>query len=426
MPPVIREDAVFRSYTQIGDELLRKAWAPTIYNVAFEPHGRWLTNRIPRTSRGVVGMEVNIPFQVETPVAWRGMTAHGYTPSGADRKYAQQKFKLSCAVAACNATFEEIKACGMSNAAIKDSINQKARDLVKSFPYFLKAVLWTTTGSGKAVGVVASVGGTGNCTITLDNAGLDNTITEDRCKLLVRGMVLQGYDGSTNLKKGAPVTVADVDYDLGKFVIYGDESGNAPTTFSDNDYFVPADPGGLDIPAMTNVPGIPDILDDDNTFQGINRALPTNRWARAYCEDKSSAYFDYDVLAKFFRKLHNPKEAVAHIETIASYDRHYFGQRIRYTPMETFKEDYTRLRIESTWLYADEDVNRDRVLVVDFDNVSIRTSGGIGPLHPAASGWRHVQGRPYLEYLLGCWLTTATEDVRQCGNLKIDNDNFAS
>ena len=418
------EDKIYRYYAEIGDEIMRKAWLPTILNVAWEPRGRWLTNRLQRTSRGVKGMKVYIPFRKEDPVVWRGLTEHGYTPSGADSKYAQQYFELGCAAAACNATFAEVKACGMDNSQIKDLVNDKARNLVRTFPYFLRAVLHSPQGAGKAVGVVGSVGGSGNCTVTLSNSGLWNTSTADKCKLIERGMVLQGYDGTTLVKKGLPVQVEDVDKDAGTFIIYGDASGNAPTTFSSGDYFVPSDTGGLDIPAMTNVPGLLDVLDDDNTFQGVNRAAAGNRWARAYVKDGSGSAFDYDLLSKFFRKCYNPKEAVAHIETVAAYASHFFADKVRYTPAETFEQDYTRVRIENTWLYADEDCDRDKIMVVDMENVNIREAGGIQPLHPAAAGWHWVQGRTYLEYLLGYWFTLAAEDVRKCGLLKVNPSSF--
>lgn len=413
------EETIYRYYTELGDEIIRKAWLPTILDVAFEPNGRWLTNRIRRTSEGVNGMKVHIPFRKENPTPWRAITEHGYTPAGADSKYAQQYFELGCAVAACNATFAEIKACDMQNSQIRDLVNDKAMNLVRTFPYFLRAVLWSPQAAGKAIGVVGSVGGTGNCTITLSNSGLWNTVTEDKAKLFERGMILQGYDGTTLEKKGLPVQVEDVDKDLGKIIIYGDSTGTAPVTFSSGDYFVPSDSGGLDKPAMVNVPGMLDILDDDNTFQGVNRAAAGNRWARAYVKDGSAATFDYDLVSKFLRKVFSPKEAVAHIETVAKYAAHYFSDKVRYTPAETFEQDYTRVRIDGTWLYADDDVDRDKILVVDTDNVTIRQSGGIQPLHPAAAGWHWVQGRTYLEYVIGYWFTLAAEDVRKCGLLKV-------
>ena len=419
------EEEIYRYWMDLSDEIIRKAWLPTILDVAFDPKGRWIINRLKRTSKGVNGMKVHIPFKKESPIAWRAVTEHGYTPSGADAKYAQQYFELGCAVAACNATVHEIKACSMNNSVIKDIANEKARTLVETFPYFLRAVMWSPQGFDKAVGVVASVGGTGNCEITLDNAGLWNTNTLDRCKLIERGMVLQGYDGTTNAKKGAPVQVQDVDKDTGKFIIYGDATGTAATTFADNDYFVPADPGGLDVPAMTNVPGMLDILDDDNTFQGVNRASAGNRWARAYVKDGSSSYFDYALLSSFIRKCYNPKEIVANIETVQKYASHHFADKVRYTPAETFQDDYTRVRIDNCWMYADDDVDHDKILSIDFDNITLRQSGGIQPLHPAMSGWRWVSGRMYMEYILGYWFTLAAEDVRKCGCLKVNPSNFA-
>ena len=147
------EEKIYRYWAELTDEIIRKAWLPTILDVAFEPKGRWIINRLKRTSKGVNGMKVHIPFKKEDPIAWRAVTEHGYTPTGANSKYAQQFFELGCAVAACNATVHEMKACAMNNSMIKDIANEKARTLVETFTYFLRAVLWSHQNADKAVAV---------------------------------------------------------------------------------------------------------------------------------------------------------------------------------------------------------------------------------------------------------------------------------
>lgn len=412
-------DAIIRYVASLGSVVLREAWLDYFNKVAFDPERSWFVKRVKRTTRGVKGLKVHIPFQVRNPIVWRGMTEKGYTPAGADIQYGSQEFELACCVAAANASYKEVIACGMDYSKIVDLVNEKANNLVETFPYYLRAILWSPQGANKAVGVVASVGGTGNLTITLDNAGLWNTEQADRCKLIERGMYLQGYDGTSLTKKGDPVCVIDVDKDAGTFTLE-----SSTVTFADNDYFVPSDAGGLDDPKF-DCPGVLDVIDDDNTFQGINRAAAANRWARAVVQDGSSSAFNYQLLTKFFRKCFDPKEAIAHVESIQSYAQHHMASGIRYTPAVTYEEDYTHLKIDNTTITSDDDVDRDKIIVPDFNTITIREAGPIGPLHSTAAGWKQVEGRPFMEYVVGKWFTLAATDVRKCGVLKIDNDRFA-
>ena len=411
--------AVYSTFSELGDAIVRQCWLPVIEKVAWDPKGRWTIERLNRTDKGVEGFEVRIPFNTEIPIGWTGITEHGYTPTGAQESYDYQKFKLACAATAANATFKEVVGCDMKSTAIRDLVNRRVENLVKTFPYYLRAALWSPQAAKKAVAVVASVGGTGNLTITIDNAGLWNTETKDRCKLLERGMILQGYNGSTDLKKGSPVRIAHVDRINGQFTLHSSD-----VTFADNDYFVPCDSGSLDDPVL-DMPGILDVLDDDNTFQGVNRALAENSWARAFVHDGTSEIFDYEHVSDFILNCNSPKELVAHIETVRRYASHYFADKVRYAPAETFRENFTRVQIDGSYLYADEDMDRDKIAAIDFDNVKIYERGPIGPLHPAAAGWHWVQGRTYVEYIVGKWFTLGATNLQKCGLLKVDNDKWS-
>lgn len=413
------EDAIYRYFNEISSVIIRDAYLDYFNKVAFDPERSWLVKRLKRTTRGVKGLKVHIPFQTRKPITWRGMTEKGYTPAGADIKYDKQVFELACCVAACNATYKEVLGCGMDWSKVKDITQEKVQNLIDTFPYYLRAILWSPQAANKAVGVVASVGGTGNLTITLDNDGLWNTKQEDRCKLIERGMYLQGYDGSTLVKKGDPVVVDDVDKDLGKFTLE-----SSTVTFADGDYFVPSDAGGLDNPQF-DCPGVLDVIDDDNTFQGVNRAATGNKWARAYVQDAHLSAFNYTLLSKFFRKCFDPREAIAHIESIQAYVLHHMAANVRYTPAVTYEENYTHLKVDNTVITSDDDVDRDKIIVPDFNAITIREAGPIGPLHSTAAGWKQVEGRPFMEYVVGKWFTLAATDVRKCGLLIIDNTKFA-
>ena len=412
------EDAIYRYFNDISSVVIRDAWLDRFNDVAFDPDRSWFVKRIKRTTRGVKGLKVHIPFQTRNPIVWRGMTEKGYTPAGSDIQYDRQEFELACCVAAANATYKEVLGCGMDYSKIVDLVNEKASNLIQTFPYYLRAILWSPQGANKAVAVVTTLN-TYNLTITLDNAGLWNTNQADRCKLIERGMYLQGYDGSTLVKKGDPVCVVDVDKDAGTFTLE-----SSTVTFADNDYFIPSDAGGLDDPKF-DCPGVLDVIDDDNTFQGVNRAAANNRWARAQVQDGSSSAFNYTLLSKFFRKCFDPREAIAHIESIQAYVQQHFASGIRYTPAVTYEQDFTHLKIDNTTVTSDDDVDRDKIIVPDFNAISIREAGPIGPLHPTAAGWKQVEGRPFMEYCVGKWFTLAATDVRKMGVLKIDNTRFA-
>jgi len=398
--------------TTFAEEVLRKVWRPKIYDVAFPvDQGSYFWRRVPRDS-SVKGLKAYVAFLTRLPWAWRSMTEQGYTPSGGKFASDSMEVNLGCHAATAMLTLHAIEGTQGDENKLGALVVRQMEWLAKTFPYYLKALLWTSSGSYKAIGKAASFDGS---TVTLDNAGLWNTLAADRAKLWVPGMVVQWYTGTA--KNGDPCLVTAVDYDLGT-VTLDYLVGSALPTILDNDTAVPCDVGGLDTPYATEFPGIFDCIDDDNTFQGVDRSDDANAWARALVQSASGQEFSHDYLMKFFRKLGNPKEAFRHPEILDRYWSHNFVSQRRFMDTRQFVDGYDSILIGQTRLVGDVDCDRDKLVVPDFSETGLRIldHGAIEPLF-GDSSWKQVQTRPFIEHTEVWWGTLAGEDFRKMGVL---------
>lgn len=390
----------------VGDELMRKAWLPAIYNMAFEPKRSWFLNRLPRSSKGITGLTVSVPYITRGPHGWRGMTRAGYTPSGAPIASSEGSFTLGCCAAAAVVSYEELTACGLESSKIKDCLRFKADILAKTFPYYLRALLWTSDAAFKAV--ARQAGTASGSVITIDNDGLWNTVAKDRAKLLEPGMYLQIHDGDGVRLNVPPVQVTAVDRVLGKMTL------DDVTNTGENYLYVPTDVGGLDAPGMTNFPGILNVIDNDNTFQGVDRSA--NSWAQAVVTSASSAKPSYTLLSAFFSDCFDPKEAFTHPDIIRIYYNDEVDSKVRYsaTGME-YKDGFRRIVVDRTELVGDWDCDRDKIIVPDFEDGGLRIAdlGAVENLF--GKGWQQVSGRPFMEYVVAYWARLIATDTRKMG-----------
>jgi hypothetical protein len=392
-------------FKEFSGPIIREAWLPQIYDVAFDPTRSWFVPRIPRTSEGVRGMEVNIPFLTKLPWSWRNMSELGYTPTGNKLDSARQKFELGCAAASAVVSFKQLKGCRMEVSQMQNLLDMQMDALRRQFPYFLRALVWSSQSSGKAIGKAASVSGT---TITLDNAGLWNTALKDRAKLFEPGMVLQWYRG--DVKLGTPVEVFAVGKGDGTVTLSADPG------IADNDVCVPSDIGGLDSPGMENFPGLLDVIDDDNVFQGVDRSDSSYAWARGRVVDATGVQFGYKPISTFLDTVYNPPKAFAHKDLVRAYWEQNFRSDIRYTQGGTFEDGFETVKVDNTTIYADWDTDRDKLIVADFESLKIYETGAMEILPGGGTnGWRQVAGRTLLECPVGWWGTLGATDVRKMG-----------
>lgn len=378
-------------FTDFANEVLREAWLPGMNEVTWRQLNSFFLPRIRRSSEGITNLVVNIPFKVNEGIGWRKVTRHGYTPSAAPIRFASQNFQLGCAAATAMVSHELLMATSLTRNVMTDLLNDRLEALQRAFPYYLRMLLWTSQNGYKAMGRQAGAA-VGNV-VTLDNDGLWHTGLKDRTKLFEPGQILQIYSAGGD-KLGEPVQVVDVDHNAGTITL--DDASDT----TDNALFVAADIGGLDIPYMDEFPGLLDVIDDDNTFQGVDRSQAANSWARAKVVDATDEDFGYLLLSDFFAKLYNPSEAFTHGDVIRKYFLDNFREQRQYTANGTFKDGYQYVEIDNTRLVAEPTCDRDKVFVPDFDNLTI---ADLGFQNLFEKGWQQIQGRTFVEYTMVWW-----------------------
>lgn len=391
---------VINSFSDLTNHLIPKSYLPAIYNVAFKRKRSWFCNRVPRSSEDVDGLKVHLTFLKKLPWSWRSMSEFGYTPTGSKFDSAEGSAQLGCHAASAIVSLTELEATEQGRWT--NILDKQMMALSETFPYYLRSLLWTSQNSQKALGKVASIDST---TVTLDNAGLWNTETIDRAKLFETGMFVQAYRSTA--KVGSPVEVTAVDKTLGTVTLASDPG------LADNDVLVCSDIAGLDTPYSSLCPGILDVIDNDNTFQGINRSTSGNEAFQAYVKDASAETFGYELISDFLHECYNPDEAFTHWKVIRKYFTDNFQANVRYNDARTFEDGYEYLLIDKTKLYEDEDCDSDKMIVPDFANMQLADRGAVEPLF--GDGWQRVAGRPFLQYDVVYWALLLARDCRYMG-----------
>ena len=397
-------------------ELLLENFLTTLQRLTFDKKRSWLTDRLRRSSDGVTGTQVQIPYLTKTNWPWRATDLQdGYTPTGSplDGKRATLAltseaalmwFGLAGLAGAGTVGFKAIKDCEGDAAAI-DLLSEQLKALGDTFPYAYRNNLWTPSSGILGRGNEEASGSV----VTLDNDGLWATNVLDRAKLFEVDMWVQIIDGTTLAAKGAPVQITAVDKKLGKITL------SDVTNYANNDYFVPSDQAGLEVSYGKFSPGLLDVIDDDNTFQGINRSLAANSRFRAQMKNASNAALTYDTASDFFYDCHDPKFAITDYRVIREYWKDNQRSNIRFEQGSNYADGYRAVTIDKTQLVADEDAHVDKVLVVDLDNIMVADAGAFQNLRN--EGWVRVPGRYYLEYIVVYWMLLYGIDVRYSGQL---------
>lgn len=406
--PELNYAKTLNTFNDFSGPIIRDVYLNPIYNAAFLPERSLMASKIPRSSEGVGNnLRVRIPFITRYPWSWRHLNAQdGYTPVGGKFAAAEQYAQLSSHAACATASLEEIVMMQSSANAWTDIITAQMEALGKTFPMYMLALLWTSQGGMKALGKAASISGT---TVTLNNTGLWNTTAGDRAKLFEIGMVVQVYHGTAKL--GAPVTITGVDRFADKIILDADPG----TGITANDIFVCSDLGGMETPYNTDFPGLLDVIDDDNTFQGIDRSAEAGRPFRALVESASGKTLGYELLSEFFAKLRNPKYAFTGPALLRNYWKHTFATNVRFTQGGTFEEGFQYIDIDGTRLVGEDDCDRDQIIVPDFANMQIAELGAFKNLF--GDGWTQIPGRTIIEYPVVWWGLLLAKEVHKMGRM---------
>lgn len=401
------ETQIMNSFSELSQELIPKVYLPAIHEVAFKKKRSWFTNRIPRTQEDVDGLQVYLTFLTKLPWAWRAMSEFGYTATGSKFDAEEQNAQLSCHTASAIVSLTELEATESGGPARwKRIIEKQMNALSTTFPYYIRAMLWSSQNSKKAIGKAASIAST---TVTLDNAGLWNTETEDLTKLFEPGMFVQVYRSDT--KVGDPVEVTAVNKG-GATVTLASDPG-----IQDNDVFCVSDIAGQDVPYTDLMPGILDVIDDDNTFQGIDRSASGNEQFQATVDDATGLSLNHETLTDFFHKVYNPEYAFTNWKVIRKYWQDNMEAQRRFTPgNDPMVDGYNSVQVGRTTLVEDEDCDVDKVIVPDFENMQIADRGMFENLF--GKGWQQVPNRPFLQYDVVYWGLLLARDCRYMGMLE--------
>lgn len=396
------EEQTINTFKNLTDELVRKYYLPTIYDLALSRRRAELVNKIPRNSEDVEGLQVYLTYLTEIPWAWRAMSEMGYTSTGAKYHATEGWAHLGCHVSNAIVSLTELETTKQGRWV--NIMDKNIRWLGDTFPYYMRGLLWSSKDSKHAIGAVGSKSG---LTITLDTAALWYSQTEDVAKLFEPGMWIQGYSGDA--KVGDPVKVEHVDKKAGTIQIDHDPG------LSSGDLFTFSDIGGLDQPYEENVPGIYDVIDDDNVFQGIDRATASDKF-QPVIQDATGKSLNYELLNDFFHDCYNPDVAHTSREIVQKYWRNEIAAGVRYTPGGLYQTGMGEgIQVDKTFLQVDDDVPVHDIVVPDNENWRIADRGAIQNLF--GKGWQQIPNRPILSYDVVYWFTLIAEDTRHFGRM---------
>ncbi len=400
---------IVQDFNDFMTEVIREAWFGPLLNVAFQIERSYFASKVRRSGEGVKGLVVNLPFKTGQGIGWRGLNAHGgITPTGSISSVDSMQFELGCHAAAAECTLEEITAFKTAEEKAEgwpELINAKLRELYEAMPYYMRAMLWTGSAANKALGV--QNGAASGSVVTLDNDGLAHSENAaDRVKLFEFGMWVQPYS-SADAKLGEPVQITALDKSNGTITL------SDASFCEDNAYFVCSDIAGQDVPYTDKFPGILDVIDDDNTFQGVDRSASGNGWAQASVTDGSALTLNYDTLSQFFYDCYEPSEAMCHGDLMRAYYNSQLAENRRFMNRE-YKDGFQSIEIDGTRLVAADDVDRDKIIVPDLKNMWIAE---LGVSNLFDQGWYPLAKQTMLEYVLVYWGRLVAKDCRKMAQL---------
>jgi hypothetical protein len=397
-------NSILATVNGLYDQAIKPTFMPALYDLSFRRKRTELCNRIPRNSKGVNALKVKATFKTESAWSWGALSEQGRTPTGTKATFAGNEVELSCHAASATASLHAIEACKSPESFI-DLMESSLTEIKDTFPLYLRALIWSSQNAKKAIGKVASVSGS---VVTLSGTGMWFTIASDMAKLFERGMYVQVYRATE--KVGAPVKVVSVDRILGKVTLSSDPGVQA------NDVITLSDVAGLDQRYTDKFPGLFDVIDDDNTFQGVDRSTAASEPFRAIVTSASGKTFNRATVSAFLRQVYDPAYAFVARETYDKYCDNIATTVERSVAMgQAYEDNIPFLQIGNTKLMVDDDVPQGEIIVPDFDNLRIADRGGIEDLF--GMGWQKVPGTTIIEKNLVWWGLLMASDTRYMGRL---------
>jgi hypothetical protein len=259
-----------------------------------------------------------------------------------------------------------------SLSLMKDLVQAKLETMTRGFNWVDKLVVYAPT-SG-TIGEVASVSGN-TVTLEISGTGLEYASAIDANRLFDQGASVQVYT-SAGVARGAPRAVTGLRY-RGRTVVLDDVTG-----IVDGDILVATDTSGLTDTRNQWGVSLWDAIDDNNTFQGIDRSDAVNLVFRSYVEAAGGAGVSYNLLANFFENfagrvnMQMPTKAYACWNIIDAYYQNMLQTNVRYQGgAPNMRDGYNSIMCGETLLIQDDEIPSDRVVIPDFSGVSVQQNG---------------------------------------------------
>lgn len=367
----------FNSQTAFFDTIVREAYLAenSLRDLMLGQPSGPIRRQIRRGSDLVTGIKAKVTFLTNrtfgvSPTPRFGVTPTGGVETGKDMEWEMPRYMVG-------AQWEEMDArqAAQNLSLMKNLVMEKINGMTKAFNFLDKLIVYAP--SSGTIGVIGSISGN---TVTLVNTGLQYASTIDANRLFDQGASVQVYS-SAGVKIGGPRNVTGLRY-RGNTIVLDDVTGLSTT--SAGEFIVPTDTSGLtDTRGQWGV-SLWDLIDDNNTFQGIDRSLAANLVFRAYVEDGSSGSgaVTFDKLTTFFANysgrvaLPMPTKAYTCWNIINTYYQGMLQTNVRYQGgAPNMRDGYNSIIVGETLLVQDDEIPSDRIIIPGFDGISVQQSG---------------------------------------------------
>lgn len=387
--------------------LIRTKYIPKLVDLTKLVEKGPVRSRIPVSGKNVVGRSAVFTFMDKSahagrPVGYLGWTPVGGTVDGKEQSYTLGRYMVPL-------TLELMDELNAKNQIgfLSDYVGKQFKRMAETNDLLFRTSLMTAeTG---ILGEVASVSGN---TVTLEYTSGPPTwfsTIYDANSPFHRDTYVQAYT-SAGVARGGPRLITNVIYESATITL------DDTTGLADGDYFVMTDAGGQEDTRGAWGPGLLDAIDDDNTFQGMNRATAGNERYKCLVVGGAAAItsdlvetFAHTVGARY--RTGKPMELFCgHYMMEALYQAEFKGSVILQQNVE-YNDNYRSLRVRNTKLTEDPDCFNNRLLAIDFSNLQFATVNTM----PVDGKFNRIDGRPIKEYLTQTYFRLVMYDPTRFG-----------
>ncbi len=414
---------LFEAFSGAFEDVVRKAYTPLFPSLLLGEMTGPIRQRMSRNSNLVrEGLNAVLTFKTQdsfgvSPLERFGTLASGGTIGGVETEIALLRFN-----AGTQWELEDIRRARNSQSLLKNLVSAKMDRMPAAWAAFNK-VLTLGPQSG-AIGVYSETTAGTTSTVTLrhsgnTDSGLVYNSPKDANRLFSDSMFVQWYNGS-DVAQGDPVFVTFLEY-LSDQVTF-----NAlPTGITAGWYAVPTDSLGLTAGYNLFGPGLFDAIDDDNTFQGIDRSTSANARFRSFVHAATSSPngpINYEQMSEFFRLFSGrlgaqpPKEAYTPWEVIRRYFEVAFRGQVMWTNPNAkteYVDGWGSTMIDRTRLIQDDDLPMDQVVIPDMSSISVQQAGEPAAVQPPTL----IPTRPIVTYAELYYAVLTMQNPRTSGRM---------